>query len=362
MRNLIHTAAMIAMASAEAPKGGDAKAAVQNTSKDGITGPMPDPKLTTLSDGRTMGQVLGNMDKKDLKAAYEAADKCYDIQWGVDGIEELRGKLKTLENSVGEQVYKIARIAYTHCEGKLLIVRSYFLALCKSAEEHLTAKHTEASRKAGAAEELPIGKLVPQWPVYKSSIAKGLEMGIDPDERREGSVSAASPEGSPRYPTASKYKSAVEEKAKETGTSENGTGGQAGQGRNTEGQTSTQLQLVVKGWSPGLRAAMDVLCQGLNALGVGDQDGFAPQILELAGRVAQIVAIRKAGPDPAKVVAAQATVDLIPAPTANMATEELDPGTKAAMQAAIDKESAKAPQDDSGHGKGNSKRRGARAA
>lgn len=356
MLTKIHTAVLAAMGSAEAPRGAQVGPAVQNTTKEGITGPMPDPKLTTLSDGRTIGQVVSTLDKKDLKVAYEAADKCYDIQWGKDGIEELKGKLKTLENSVGEQVYKIARVAYSHCEGKLIIVRSYFLALCKQAEEHLTAKHTEATRKAGSAEEIAISKLIPQWPMYKSTIAKGLELGIDPDTRRDGA-------DSPQYPTAAKYKAAVEETAKAAGTSENATGSQAG--KVSDKAASTQLQVITSNMSPMMQAALSVLMEGIRRLTHEEQDKFAEPVRSLAAEIVTFAntAKREANGDHRTEAQRSAGPE---------STEELDPGTKAAMQAALDSEAAKdrvlaaekaaqGATDSATAGKGG-RRRGARAA
>lgn len=322
--------------------------AVQNTqTKEGITGPMPDPKLTTLSDGRTIGQVVSTLDKKDLKVAYEAADKCYDIQWGKDGIEELKGKLKTLENSVGEQVYKIARVAYSHCEGKLMIVRSYFLALCKQAEDHLVSKHTEITRKAGAAEEVAISKLVPQWPVYKSTIAKGLELGIDPDTRREDA-------DSPKYATAAKYKAAVEETSKATGTSDAATGSQAG--KITDKSAATQLQVITSNMSPMMQAALSVLMEGIRRLTHEEQDKFAEPVRVLAAEVVTYAntAKREANGDHRTEAQKAAGAET---------TEDLDPGTKAAMQKALDDEKAAVAHGPTPaqEGKGG-KRKGARAA
>ncbi len=331
----------------------DTKTTVQNTSKaGGISGPMPDPALTTLSTGATLGQIVNNPSKTDLKEAYVYADKVYDIQFGSGGIEELEGKLKDKKESVGETMYKILVLAYKHCEGKLLIVRPYFRVLVDAAEEHIVSKHIEASRKAGAADERPIGQLIPSWSVYKSTISKGLELGIDPDTRREGTDSLL-------YPTAAKYRKAVDEKVKATASG--GTGAQTGSDRKSDKEVATVTALQTKGWSPSLAAAMTVMCQGLNMLTVADQDRFAPALLEISSEVAELVGQRKAEAE-AAAKARKETESVAPVAAEGTPAdtgEDLDAGTRAAMQKALDAETdGKAAEPT----KRNSKRRGARAA
>ena len=319
MKTLINTAVMAALASAETPKGSTG-AAVQNT-------PKPDTNL----NGKTLGEVLKDLDKKDLKAAYKAMDAAYDIQWGQDGIEEVQAKLTGLQGKVGEHVYEIAKIAMQHCEGKLVVARSYFLALCSQAETMKTNWYANKYK-----EEKPIGQLIPLWSSYKSSIAKGMEKGIDPGTLIEGTTDT------PLYATAAQYRAAVQKMEAEGRE----TGSQAGNARNSEGQTATQLQLVTKGWSPKLAASMEVMCKALNGLTHEEQDKFAPAVLSLGAEVTTYAntARREAIGDTRTKAQRAAGPET---------TEELDPGTKAAMQAALDKGEGKA---DGG------KRKAARAA
>lgn len=298
--------------------------AVQNTP------PTPDTSL----DGKTLGQVLNDLDKKDLREAYKAIDTAYEIQWGKDGIEDVQEKLKGLQGKVGEQVYTVCKTAMEHCKGKVIIARAYFLALCSQAETHCQNKYI---KKYG--EEKPIGQLIPLWSTYKSSIAKGMEKGIDPAETMEDS-------DAPKFATAAQYRAAVQalEAAERT------TGSQAGNTRNSEGQTATTLQLVTKGWSPKLAASMEVMCKALNGLTHEEQDKFADAILNLGAEITTYA-------NTAKREAVGDTRTEAQKAAGPETTDELDPGTKAAMQAAIDKDT----HADHGKGKGG-KRRGAHAA
>lgn len=299
------------------------KTAVQNT-----------PSADTTLDGKTLGEVLKDLDKKDLKAAYDHINQAYDIQWGKDGIQDTQDKLTGLQGKVGEQVYAIAKVAMDHCKGKLVIARSYFLALCSQAE---TMKQNWYTKKHG--EEATIGKLIPLWSQYKSSIGKGMEKGIDPEALIEGT-------DSPKYATAAQYRAEVQKMEKEA----NATGSQAGNTRNSEGQTATQLQLVTKGWSPQLGASMEVLCKALNGLSHEEQDKFASSVLNLAAEVTTYHHTVKR-----EAMGDERTENQIAAGPET--SDDLDPSTKEALETALTKDEA--PVESAKQG---GKRRGARAA
>lgn len=307
MITLINKAVHAAVASAEAPKGGST-GAVQNTSV---------AENTTL-DGKTMGQVVNDLDKGDLKKAYKAIDAAYDIHWGKDGISDTQAKLEGLQGKVGEHVYDVLKLAMQHCKGKLPIVKAYFAALCKKAEEYLLSRYVKENR-----EEKPISEIVPLWPQYKTSFLKGIDLGMSPDDTIEDT-------DAPRWPTAAKFRTEVQKREREA----KGGNAQAPGERNSANQTATQLQLVTKGWSPQLSASMSVLCQALNRLTHEEQDKFAPGLLELAAQVetyaneAHREAVGDTRTENQRAVGAGST-------------EDLDPGTRAAMQAAIDKDGAK---------------------
>lgn len=296
--------------------------AVQNTPT------LPDTSL----HGKPLIEVLKDLDKSDLKQAYRAIDTAYDIQWGKDGINDHEERLKGLQGKVGEQVYSVAKVAMEHCEERLVIARSYFLALCSQAETHCQNKYIQKYR-----EEKPIGQLIPLWSAYKSTVAKGMEKGLSPLETMEDS-------DAPKYATAAQYRAAVQTLEKE----ERATGSQAGGERNSEGQTATQLQLVTKGWSPRLSAAMEVMCKALNGLSHEEQDKFASKILDLGAEITTFA-------NTAKREAIGDTRTENQRAMGPETTEELDPGTKAAMQAAIDK-------DSEAKGGKHGKRKGAKAA
>lgn len=329
MKTLIHTAVLAALASSESPRGGSGGSAVQNTKPD------------TSLDGKTLGEVLKDLDKKDLKAAYKAMDAAYDIQFGKDGIEDTQTKLQGLQGKVGEQVYAIAKVAMEHCRNKLVVARSYFLALCSQAETYKQNWYI-----AKYKEEKAIGTLIPLWSQYKSRIAKGMEKGIDPSEKIDDTDAE-------KYATAAQYSAAVqamEKAARETGS-------QAGNERNSDGATATTLQLVTKGWSPRLAASMEVMCKALNGLTHEEQDKFADKILELGAEITTFAntARREANGDHRTENQRAAGPET---------TEELDPGTRAAMQQAIDKDAPSNANDTSKAiaGAANRKRRGAHAA
>lgn len=226
---------------------------------------------THTADGKTLAEVVSNLSKGDLAKSYKFMDAAYDIQFGADGIEDTQNKLQGLQGKVGEQVFAIAKLAMDHCgKDRLVIALSYFKTLCSKAEEYKEHWYT-----AKYKEEKPIGQLIPLWSQYKSRIAKGMEKGLNPYALIENT-------DAPLYATAAQYSTAVQKIEKE----ERATGSQAGEERNTEGQASTQLQLVVRGWSPTLSAAMDVMVKALNALNHEEQDKFANQILDIAAAAA----------------------------------------------------------------------------
>lgn len=336
MRTLINTTVnsllMAAAVSAEAPKGGGAMQNTQAVNPGAVTTTGPYKMETENEPGVAELIKDENLAKSDLKVAHKAILTAYDIQWKQGGIEDTQAKLKGLQGKVGEQVYTIAKAAMEHCKGfSLKVVRLYFMALCAKAEEGLRSKHIEEKQ-----EEKPIGQLIPLWSVYKSSIAKGLEKGLDLTKRNEESNALI-------YPTASAYRAAVQEiEAKERAT-----GSQAGNERNTEKQTTTAFQLVAKGWAPRVSAAMDVLCQALNGLTHEEQDKFAPAILALGNDVAEYVKNRQTAYADAS------------SPENQRSEQDMDPGTRAAMQAAVDGDNAR---DDKAARKEAQKRRGTRAA
>lgn len=301
------------------------KEAVQNTK--------PTPADTSL-DGKTLGEVLKDLDKGDLKAAYAAMNQAYEIQWGKDGIEDTQAKLQGLQGKVGEQVYAVAKVALVHCKGKLVIARAYFLALCQQAEDMKVNWYTNKYK-----EEKPFGQLIPLWSQYKSSIAKGMEKGIHPNAIIDGTDDA------PMYATAAQYRSAVQA----ADAAERATGSQAGNERASDKQVATQLQVVTSDMSPKLQATLSTLIQALRRLTHEEQDKFAETLLETAAEVATF----------ANTVHREATGDTRTAAQKAVGpetSEDLDPGTRAAMQAALDKEEVSEDK------KARNKRKGARAA
>jgi len=289
---------------------------------------------STTLDGKTMGQVVNDLDKSDLKASYKAIGAAYDIYWGKDGIDDTQQKLNSLQGKVGEHVYDVLKLAMEHCKGKLPIVKAYFAALCKKAEEYQMSKYVKENK-----EEKPISQLIPLWPQYKASLLKGIDMGMSPEDVIDDT-------DAPKWPTAAKFRTEVQRREKEA---KGGTGSQAGNERNNSNQTATQLQLVTKGWSPQLSASMSVLCQALNRLTHEEQDKFAPTVLNLAAEVETFAntAHREAMGD---------TRTENQRAVGPESSEELDPGTKAAMQAALDKDEKESVAST---GKG---RKGAKAA
>lgn len=294
--------------------------AVQNTAND----------LTSLK-GQTLGQVINDIDRNDLKKSYKAIDAAYDIVIRKGGLIDAQATLDGLKADIGERVYDVLKIAMDHCEGKLPIVKAYFAALCKKAEEYFLSKYVKDNK-----EETTIAKAIPLWPAYKTSFMKGLDMKMSPAENIEDTEA-------PRWPTAAKFRTEVQKREKDA----KGGNSQAGNERNNNQQTTTVVNLVTKGWSPVLAASMNVLCTALNRLSHEQQDKFAQELLDLGAKVTAF-----ADANPGNVATASAAASEPTNGTATETDEESDPGTQAAMQAALDAEKAnKKPA-----------RRGARAA
>lgn len=308
-------------------------------------------------------EVMKNLDKKDLKVAYEAIHASYDLQVG---IEDMKAKIERNTLGIGDHVLSIARQARTHCVAQgfdLTLTRHYFLALCTQAETVLINKHIEDGEKKA------ISTLIPVWPVHKSNIAKGMEpaFGIDPLTRIPDTATKDKPEGVLEYASCAQYVAAVKEKAKETGA--NNTGSQAGEKRQSSEQTAKVLGTITSTWDSSLQAAIQVLSQGLNKLDKEEQTGWAPKVLQLAAevtayyesperkeRIAAKMAAMPEAPQSGEIVKDEnGKVVGTTSSTPEITDEELDPGTKAALQATIDKD--KEPEAPKG-----GKRRGARAA
>jgi len=250
-----------------------------------------------------------NLNREALKVAYDRINKAYDIQIGKGGIEETQNKLKSLQGQVGEQVYSVAKRAIEEVGKNLRFAAAYFRALCTQAEIQLINKHaTQQGEKAA------ISDLVPLWPQYKGSIAKGMELGIDPFEYIPDTTTY-------KYAMATQYRAEVQKRERATGAQNDG------EERNSKKQVENQFQLVAKGWSEKLTPAMQVLVQELNRLSHEDQDTLATEVMALADKVHQLAEQRLKESLVKAAAAAQGPVEQ---------TDDLDPGTKAAMQAALD--------------------------
>ena len=251
------------------------------------------------------------LSKEALKVAYRAIDKAYDIQIGKDGIEETEQKLEGLRGKVGEHVYDVLKRALGEVGEHLKLARAYFLALCLAAEKQLVNKHIKNS-----GEQSSITKLIPLWSQYKSSLAKGLEVGINPHELIPDTES-------PKYATAAQYRKAVQDYE----AIQRAKGSQAGNERQSNGQTATQLSVVTKGWSEKLQPAMSVMCQELNRLTHADQDQFVTAVMAIASQAHDLAEQRlKEAMAPSNGEHRTEPMDL----------SDLDPGTKAAMAATLE--------------------------
>lgn len=280
-----------------------------------------------------------------LKASYELADRAYDIQWGKDGIEDTQAKLTGLQGKVGEVVYAIAKLAYDYCANVpgghgLSVARQYFLKLCEAAERHIISRDIEMNSR-----ELPITKLVPLWPQYKTSIAKGMEKGIDPMARDPATITEKSPKGSLLYPTAAAYRAKVQAiEAQERGANERETDKPA-----DRKEKEAALSVVVSGLVQPLKAAMGVMYEQLNRLTHEDQMQFVQAILEISGKAKTLAdqRMREAAGDTrtaAQKAAQPMTADQLASKLKEDRSEQdPDAGTTAALQSAVDA-GAKGPQ------------------
>lgn len=295
-------------------------------------------------NGKTMGEVVNDLDRNDLKKSYAAIDAAYDIVIRKDGLDDTAKRMKSLQDDIGEQVYEILKISMAHCEDKVTIAKAYFSMLCKKAEEYFLSKYVKENR-----EETTIAKAIPLWPAYKTSLLKGMDIGMSPSENIQDTTA-------PRWPTAAKFRTEVQKREKDAkgGNSQAGNGG-----RNSTQQNTTVVSLVTKGWSPSLAASMAVLVEGLNRLTHEEQDGFATKLLALGEEVTNFANSeeRKNRAPQANVVTDESgKVTGTTSVESEQEEEELDAGTKAAIQAAMDAE--KEPTKASTGRKG----RGARAA
>lgn len=260
-----------------------------------------------LPNGRSDGPATITLKEENLpvdsrKLACKEIDAAYELQYKAGGIADVEEKLKGLKGKVGEHVYVVCKEAVKIAGNDLRMARAMFLALCAVAEDHIKNKHVEKK-----SEELPIGQLIPQWSGYKSYIAKGLEKGVDPNARNDVGNAL-------KYATAAQYREAA------TTAAGGATGSQAGNSRQA---TGTVMELVARGWAPGLAAAMQVFTNRLNTLSKDEQERFAPRVVALAAEI------------DAFVKEANGT-----APESTESEPELAPEEKAAMEAALEKDGA----------------------
>lgn len=312
---------------------------VQDAVQNILTNSKGEPLLSVDNTPQWAEIVNKELDEDLLKASYELADRAYDIQWGKDGIQEVKDKLNTLMNSVGEIVYSIAKMAYEHCKSVphgygLMVAKQYFLEVCKADEEHILHRDIELNGR-----EIGMTKLIPTWPQYKSVIAKGMEMGIDPMARNPKTITTKSPEGSLLYPTVADYRKAVNEaEAKSRGANERDTSKPA-----DRKEASTALSVVSSGWSPRLKAAMAVMCEQLSRLDHANQDKFADAITEIAGKAKTLAdTIKRDAEGDTRTANQKAAQPLSPEDLAAKLKAErqeegptVDDATKTALQSAV---------------------------
>lgn len=324
--------------------------AVQTTLKAtvGETEKKPLPSVDTTPQLKEIATEKLNDDL--LRKSYELADHAYDIQFGKDGIEELNQRLTGLQGKVGEVVFAIAKLAYSYCESipnghGLTIARQYFMKLCEYDEAHLVSRYVEDSAAKGNAQELPISKLIPTWSNYKSSIAKGMERGLDPMARDPKTATEKNPKGSLMWPTAANYRAKVAEMdALERGANERDTDKPA-----DRKEKEAALTVITSGWVGPLKGAMEIMNKELNRLSHDDQLQFVESVLAIAGQAKTLADTRhREAAGDTRTPAQKATQPM----TAEQLTTKLqsdrsdiegDVGTQAALQAAVDS-SAKGPQ------------------
>jgi hypothetical protein len=307
-----------------------------------------------------LAEVMKNLDKKDKALAHKAISDAYTLQ---AGIEDMEAKIERNRGSIGDHVLRIAKAAREHCKAArytLTLTRHYFLALCTEAETGLINAHIEKNE----GEKKAISTLIPVWPTHKSNIAKGMELGVDPTDRMDDNPAA------PKYATATQYVNAMKAMVGQTGNG--GTGSQAGQQRKSNEEAAKIIGAVTSTWDSSLQAATQVLNQGLNRLDKAEQQLWAPKVLALA---AEVTAYADSPQRKADILAREAARKY--APTSGQITEdgdgkvtgttrsedlmeqELDAGTQAALQAAIDKDESEPVKTETGNRRN---RRGAKAA
>lgn len=268
-------------------------------------------------NGKTLGEIVNEPAKEDLKKSYAAISSAYDIVIRQGGYDDTKAKLKGLENDIGEKVYDILKISMEHCEGKLPMVKAYFAMLCKKSEEYFLSKYIKANK-----EETTIAKAIPLWPAYKSSLLKGLDYQMSP-------AVVIDDTDAPRWPTAAKFRTEVQKREKE----EKGGNASTPDQRNTAKQVTNTVSLVAKNWSDALAGAMNVLCTALNRLDHIDQDRFASAVLALGTQVTAFA-------DQRKVAVAETAPAQEPAPSAPpipVENDEISSEAKAALQNALTK-------------------------
>lgn len=232
------------------------------------------------ANGQTLGEMISNPDKSDVKFSYEKAKKAYDLKWGEGGLDEAEARVGELKGKIGEQVYDIFRRAMSHCEGLPNVVaaaRSYGMALCDRAEDFIIKYDTKLNNNE---RKLPISTLIPLWPKYKSAIALGMEKGMNPLELMEGTPAGAE---AYRWSTAAEYKTAVDKLGSTGGGNQTGQGGD--QGGQNKGAGVTALKAVVSDLSEKMGPAVRTLLEGIRRLDHEEQDIFAQEVLNLGGKV-----------------------------------------------------------------------------
>ena len=320
---------------------------------------------TQAQETVTLAEVMKNLDKNDAKFAWKELERAYGIQ---ANIEDLEAKVEKARGAIGNAVLAIAKVARTHCNAlgySLTFARHYFLALCTEAETKLVNKYMEKSE----GEKKTISTLIPVWPVHKSNIAKGMELGIDPLERFEDA-------DSPKYAEATQYVNAMKEAVKASGA--NNTGSQAGNQRKSSEQTAAILGTITSGWDSSLKAATEVLNQQLNRLDREEQAPWAGKVLALAAEVTAYAesperkAMLQAKADALKAAPVSGNIvtdssGKVTGTTRSDTTEEgpESPETIAAVQAAMDADKDPAPPSvaaATGPVQAATRRRGAREA
>jgi hypothetical protein len=302
------------------------KAAVQNTSE--------------TVKGKTLGEISNVPNSEDLKKSYIAIDSAYDIVIRKDGYDDTAKKLEGLKDQIGEKVYDVLLLSIEHCEGNLKFAKSYFAMLCAKAEEYFLSKYVKQNK-----EETSIAKAIPLWPAYKSSMLKGLDYGMSPDEAIPDTESKELPDGAPRWPTAAKYRTEVQKREKANKEANERDDGKT---RNDTKQTTNVVNLVTKGWSPLMAGAMAVMIEALNGCSHEEQDLFAPDIMAIGKKIAahKVANASHGAPVTGEIVTDE--TGAVTGTTRSDASEEdeapITDEARAALQAAVNSEKPKADE------------------